>query len=126
VTRRPGAVDVADFGQEGLSNMGEGQDDKPRRRPRGEDLIDLEGLADRWGLDDLEELKRLIRSGGVPFFSLGKVESNNVRWDRVRFRLEAIRRWEAENEQIYSERKAGPRSVVGGAPISLIRQRGLR
>lgn len=98
--------------------------EKTKRRPTGEGILDLEGLADYWGMSDLEELKRTIRAKGVPYFSLSsKPESENVRWDRVRFRVRDIERWEGENINAYAGRKPRAGRPAKAAAGSLIRHR---
>lgn len=98
--------------------------EKPKRRPKGEGILDLEGLADYWGFSDLEELKRTIRAKGVPYFSLSsKSDAENVRWDRVRFRVRDIERWEGESTNAYTERKAHAGRPARPAPGSMIRHR---
>lgn len=83
--------------------MGENPE-RRRRRPKGEGLLDLQGLAERWGMDE-EDLKQIIRSESIPFIPFGKPEAEKIRWDRVIFRLEAIQKWEASNQVTYVERK---------------------
>jgi hypothetical protein len=83
--------------------------DKPehrKRRPKGEGLLDIEALAERWGME-VEELKRFVRSESIPFILFGKPDAEKIRWDRVIFRLEAIQKWEASNQHVYSEHRKG-------------------
>lgn len=98
--------------------------DSTRRRPAGEGILNLEGLADRWGKDDLEELKRFVRSEGVPYFYLGRRNPGKVRWDDARFRIEDIKRWEGESLIVYNERKG--EAAVAEQPKSILRGRGRR
>ena len=56
--------------------------------PTATRLLDAEALADRW-LVSKAHVYRLAREGRVPTVRIGRY---------FRFRLEAIERWEAENE----------------------------
>lgn len=79
-----------------------------KRKPTGEGLLDIEGLAERWG-KDVEETKRFVRLESIPFILFGKPKVDKIRWDRVLFRIEAIQRWEAESQFAYIDhRKQAP------------------
>lgn len=58
------------------------------KRAVADDLLTLQGLADRWG-GSLGIVKRMVRAGGVPFFSLTPTDVR-INWDQVRFRLDSI------------------------------------
>ncbi len=62
-------------------------------------LLDLRGLSSRWGLTE-RVTKKLVRDQGVPFISLGGGDAR-INWRRVRFREEAIERWEADRQQAF-------------------------
>jgi hypothetical protein len=94
-------------------------------RPKGEGLLNLQGLADYWGVEDLDELKRIIRGQGVPYFTLGKSTAKKIHWDRVRFRSDAVRQWEDANQCVYAERQPGSTPPGGERrPRSALRCKG--
>jgi len=68
-------------------------------------LMRLSDLAERWGLSE-SEVKGLIREdASIPFVRLGKGGDLRLNWNRVRFRLEAIERWEEEHQTVFKEAK---------------------
>lgn len=81
-----------------------------RQTPIGEGILNLQGLADYWGVGDLEELKRVVRREGVPYFMIGRASAGKIHWDRARFRLDHVRIWEEEHSCVYAERNPGPES----------------
>ena len=68
-------------------------------------LMTLSDLAERWGLAE-SKVKDLVREdSSIPFVRLGKGGDLRINWDRVRFRLEAIERWEEEHQTVFGEAK---------------------
>ena len=75
-------------------------------------LMTVKDLAERWGLSE-SEVKELIRQDtSIPFVRLGKGGDLRLNWNRVRFRLEAIERWEEEHQVTFKQEKpVVPRSA---------------
>ena len=68
-------------------------------------LMTVKDLGERWGLSE-SEVKGLIREdASIPFVRLGKGGDMRLNWKRVRFRLEAIERWEEEHQATFKEAK---------------------
>ncbi len=68
-------------------------------------LMTVKDLGDRWGLSE-SEVKGLIREdASIPFVRLGKGGDMRLNWSRVRFRLEAIERWEEEHQVTFKSDK---------------------
>jgi hypothetical protein len=74
---------------------------KTRRRPKTADLLTIDDLADRWG-GSLAVVKRLVRSGSVPFFSLVPTDLR-IEWSQVRFRLDAIVEYERRRSVAFED-----------------------
>ena len=68
-------------------------------------LMTVKDLGERWGLSE-SEVKGLIREDtSIPFVRLGKGGDLRLNWNRVRFRLEAIERWEEEHQVTFGSDK---------------------
>jgi len=64
-------------------------------------LITTKDLADRWAMSE-SEIKCLVRGdSSLPFVRLGGGGDMRVNWRRVRFRLDAIERWEEDHQQAF-------------------------
>jgi len=62
-------------------------------------LMRLSDLAERWQLPE-SKVKELVREKSIPFVGLGGGDLRQ-NWSRMRFRLEAIERWEEENQTVF-------------------------
>ncbi len=68
-------------------------------------LMTVKDLGERWGLSE-SEVKSLVREDtSIPFIRLGKGGDMRLNWNRVRFRLEAIERWEEEHQATFKQPK---------------------
>lgn len=68
-------------------------------------LLTVKDLGERWGLSE-SDIKALIREDqSIPFVRLGKGGDFRLNWNRVRFRLESIERWESEHQTVFKQDK---------------------
>jgi len=59
----------------------------------------VKDLGERWGLSQ-GTVKQLVREKSIPFVGLGSGDLR-LNWNRVRFRPEAIERWEEEHQATF-------------------------
>jgi excisionase family DNA binding protein len=66
-------------------------------------LLTVKDLGERWGLSE-GTVKQLVREKSIPFVGLGSGDLR-LNWNRVRFRPEAIERWEEEHQVTFKSDK---------------------
>lgn len=87
-----------------------------------DDLLTIRDLADRWGVS-VDKAKEHVRRNHVPFIEIGALASVNISWSLVRFKLEAVKRWEDESQRVFdaSTPEPKPKPATGGKKYKYIK-----
>ena len=86
-------------------------------------LLTIEDLAERWQVPRAEA-QRICRERSVPYVPLAtpKHEPMRIYWRNIRFRIDSIERWEAENQERYAA--PNPRTEDSRTAVPAVRRLG--
>jgi hypothetical protein len=89
-----------------------------------DDLLTIRDLADRWGVS-VDKAKKHVRKNLVPFIQIGAVASVNISWGLVRFKADAVKRWEDENQRVFDVNIPEPKPKIasGGGKYKHVKMR---
>jgi hypothetical protein len=89
-----------------------------------DDLLTIRDLADRWGVS-LDKAKKHVRRNHVPFIEIGATASVNISWGLVRFKRDAVTRWEEEAQRVFDVNtpEPKPKSASGGGKYKHVKMR---
>lgn len=89
-----------------------------------DDLLTIRDLAERWGVS-IDKAKKHVRRNHVPFIEIGATSSVNISWGLVRFKPEAVKRWEDEAQRVFdaSTPEPRPKPAPGGGKYKHVKMR---